>query len=218
MNLDNLTLFFFEKDLHEGMKMNLRFASVNEATFLPRRVADSILFTSNKLPQILKQLSIKPGSEEAKIVNYTITMCEEPGIRGEDKYCATSLESMIDFIISRLGKTVHVLATELNGKVKSQTQSYAPVRVSKAIDKQIVCHKMNYAYAVYLCHEIPATRSYVVSLVGGDGSKVKALAVCHIETSTWDPNFPAFEILNVKPGTVPICHFLGKDTAVWVPN
>lgn len=198
--------------------MNLRFVSENKATFLPRQVADSIPFTSNKLPQILRQLSIKPGSKQEKMLNTTITICEQQGIKGERRYCATSLESMIDFSVSRLGKNVEVLATELNGKSKSQTQSYVLVRVSKAIAKSVVCHKVTYPYAVYFCHEIPATRSYSISLVSADGLKVNALAVCHVDTSGWDPDFLAFKILKVKPGVVPICHFLVKDTIVWTPN
>ncbi|KAL6986718.1 BURP domain protein rd22, partial [Sarracenia purpurea var. burkii] len=36
----------------------------------------------------------------------SIKECEDTGIKGEEKYCATSLESMVDFSTSKLGKKV----------------------------------------------------------------------------------------------------------------
>ncbi|KAB5513985.1 hypothetical protein DKX38_027891 [Salix brachista] len=85
----------------------------------------------------------------------TIRECENPGVEGEEKDCATSLESMIDFSTSKLGKNVQAISTE----VESQTQC------------KTVCTK-------------------------------------HL----------AFQVLNVKPGTVPVCHFLPQDHVVWLPN
>ncbi|CDP20906.1 unnamed protein product [Coffea canephora] len=58
----------------------------------------------------------------------------------------------------------------------------------------------------------------MVNLVGADGAKVKAVAVCHRDTSAWNPRHLAFQLLKVKPGTVPICHFLPEDHIVWVPK
>ncbi|KAK8590897.1 hypothetical protein V6N13_030970 [Hibiscus sabdariffa] len=85
-------------------------------------------------------------------------------------------------------------------------------------ENNIVCHKMKYPYAVYLCHSIEKTEVYKVPLVSDDGTKVNAMAACHKDTSAWSPNHVAFKVLKVKPGTVPICHFLGRDTLVWIPN
>ncbi|CBI20918.3 unnamed protein product, partial [Vitis vinifera] len=62
------------------------------------------------------------------------------------------------------------------------------------------------------------TKIYKVPLVGADGTRVQALAVCHEDTSIWDPNALAFQVLKVKPGTWPICHFLPNGHFVWVPN
>lgn len=49
----NVALFFLEKDLHHGTKLNLHFTiyytSNVDATFLPRSVSDSIPFSSNKV-------------------------------------------------------------------------------------------------------------------------------------------------------------------------
>ncbi|KAL4560370.1 hypothetical protein LXL04_032520 [Taraxacum kok-saghyz] len=200
----NVAFFVLEKDMRQGMEMKLHFTKKHQnATFLPKQVADSIPFSSNKLPQIYNEFSIKPESSEAEFMKQTLSECEKKGIEGEEKYCATSLESMVDFSTSKLGKKVKAISTEGAKKL--------------AADKAVVCHKQNYAYAVFYCHKTVSTRAYVVSLVGADGTKAKAVAVCHTDTSKWNPKHLAFQVLKVKPGSVPICHFLPEDHVVWVP-
>ena len=65
--------YFLEKDLHSTTKMKMHFRkTTNEATFLPRQVANSILFSSDKFPEILNRFSLKQDSEEAEIMKETI--------------------------------------------------------------------------------------------------------------------------------------------------
>ncbi|XP_034684056.1 BURP domain protein RD22-like [Vitis riparia] len=215
----NVALFFFEKNMQPGTKMELHFIrDANLATFLPRQVANSIPFSSKKFPEILNEFSIKPESEEAETIKNTIRECEEPGIKGEEKYCATSLESMVDFSTSKLGKGVQVISTEVENETQKQQYTITTGVKKLAGDKAVVCHKQSYPYAVFYCHKTQTTRAYMVPLVGADGSKVKAVAVCHTDTSAWNPKHLAFQVLKVKPGTVPICHFLPEDHVVWVPK
>ncbi|RVX17694.1 BURP domain protein RD22 [Vitis vinifera] len=215
----NVALFFFEKNMQPGTKMELHFIrDANLATFLPRQVANSIPFSSKKFPEILNEFSIKPESEEAETIKNTIRECEEPGIKGEEKYCATSLESMVDFSTSKLGKGVQVVSTEVEKETQKQQYTITTGVKKLAGDKAVVCHKQSYPYAVFYCHKTQTTRAYMVPLVGADGSKVKAVAVCHTDTSAWNPKHLAFQVLKVKPGTVPICHFLPEDHVVWVPK
>ncbi|GFS35404.1 BURP domain-containing protein [Actinidia rufa] len=214
----NVALFFMEKDLKKGTKMPLYFTkSTTPTTFLPRQVAEKIPFSSDKMSKIMNYFSVKPDSKEADIMKKTIKECEEPGTKGEEKYCATSLESMVDFSTNKLGKNVQGLLTEVDRE--TQLQKYSITGVEKmAGDKTVVCHKQEYAYAVFYCHKKQTTKAYVVSLLGADGTKVKAVAVCHMDTSAWNPKHLAFQVLKVKPGTVPICHFLSDDDIVWVPK
>ncbi|XP_028113859.1 uncharacterized protein LOC114311889 [Camellia sinensis] len=94
----NIVIFFLENDLKKYTKMTLRFTRITTSTiFLPRQVAEKIPFSSKKMPQILDYFSVKPNSMEAKTIKQTIKECEKPGIKGEEKYCATSLESMLFF-------------------------------------------------------------------------------------------------------------------------
>ncbi|TKY74592.1 Dehydration-responsive protein RD22 [Spatholobus suberectus] len=215
----NVAIFFLEKDLRPGTKLALHFTrSYNQATFLPRQVADSIPFSSNKVDDIFAKFSVKPGSEEAQIMKNTISECEEGGIKGEEKYCATSLESMVDFSTSKLGKNVEVVSTEVDKETGLQKYTVAPGVKKLAGDKAVVCHKQNYPYAVFYCHKTETTRAYSVPLEGANGIRVKAVAVCHTDTSEWNPKHLAFQVLKVKPGTVPVCHFLPEDHVVWVPK
>lgn len=198
--------------------MSLHFTkNEQKASFLPKKVADSIPFSSNKLPQIYNEFSVKPDSMEAETMKQTLNECENKGIEGEEKYCATSLESMVDFSTKKLGKNVKAISTEVNAK-ESPLQKYKIAIAKKlAAKKAVVCHKQNYAYAVFYCHKTVSTQAYSVSLVGEDGTKVKAVAVCHTDTAKWNPKHLAFQVLKVKPGSVPICHFLPEDHVVWVP-
>lgn len=216
----NVALFFFEKDLHLGSTMNLHsFKTSNTpSTLLPKEVSDSIPFSSKYIPQIYQKFSVKPESPEAEIIKKTIKECEEPGIKGEEKYCATSLESMIDFTISKLGKDVQAISTETE-KETTQLQKYTIEGVKKMNkDKSVICHKQNYPYVVFYCHKTQTTKAFEVSLLGADGTKAKAVAVCHKDTSEWNPKHLAFQVLKVKPGSVPICHFLPEDHIVWIPK
>ncbi|CAN1162099.1 BURP domain protein RD22 [Linum perenne] len=215
----NAALFFLEKDMHPGKVMNLDFTETPQrATFLPRQVADSIPFSSKKLPEIFNEFAVKPESQEGQTMKNTIEECETPGIRGEDKHCATSLESMIDFSTSKLGRNVQAISTEVKKQTQQQEYKIKDEVTKMTGSRSVVCHNQKYAYAVFYCHATQTSKAYMVPLEGADGTKVNAVAVCHTDTSQWNPKHLAFQVLKVKPGTVPICHFLPQDHIVWVPN
>ncbi|XP_054794020.1 BURP domain protein RD22-like isoform X2 [Prosopis cineraria] len=216
-NIPNTTLFFLEKDMKPGHRMNFQFMQTsNQSFFLPREVVKSVSFSSGNMAQILKEFDVKAGSTEAKVLKETVELCEKPGVKGEEKYCATSLESMVDFITLKLGKNVEAFSTEVNKGTKKQeyTIKQGVKKVGEA--KVVVCHKLNYICALFYCHKTETTIAYTVPLVGADGTKVKALSLCHTDTSGWNPKHLAFQVLKVKPGSVPVCHFLSQDNVVWV--
>lgn len=217
-------LFFLEKDLHPGTKMDLNFIrSSNVAAFLPRQVASATPFSSEKLSHIFNKFSVKPESEEAHVMKNTIEECEDAAIQGEEKYCATSLESMVDFSISKLGKRVKVVSTTVvdnkSAGLKKYTLKSGLMKLT-AEDKAVVCHKQNYPYAIFYCHKTESTRAYFVPLEADNGTRVKAdaVVVCHTDTSKWNPEHIAFQVLKIKPGTLSVCHFLPVDHIVWVPE
>ncbi|OMO52541.1 hypothetical protein CCACVL1_29190 [Corchorus capsularis] len=217
--LINKDVYFLESALHPGKKMNLKdvVQKPTKAAFLPRPMAESIPFSIQELPQIYKYYSLEPKSAEANLLKETIENCERPAIQGEAKYCATSLETFIDLGVSKMGKNIQLLSNELEKETENQEFSISQ-GVKMMGESEIVCHKMKYAYAVFLCHSIDETAVYRVPVVGADGTRAIALAVCHKDTSAWNPKHLAFQVLKVKPGTIPICHFLARETLVWISS
>ncbi|PWA69682.1 BURP domain-containing protein [Artemisia annua] len=215
-------LLFLEKDMIQGHEMNLQFAKTvtPSSNFFPRKVAEMIPFSLKNLPQLYTRFSIKPETVESESMKTTISRCEEAGEKGEKKFCATSLEAMVDFIISKLGKKVMTISTDVKSNKVTPLQKYTFEGSKKvATDKYIVCHKQKYPYPVYYCHRAASTRVYSVSLVGEDGTKGRAVAICHKNASKLYPKDLVFKVLKVKPGTnaINICHFLPEDHVVWVP-
>ena len=76
---------------------------------------------------------------------------------------------------------------------------------------------MPFPYAVYYCHMTGRpSKAYAVSLrgrgvtagAGGSPPVTTMAAICHLDTSNWDPAHPAFEMLHTRPGGEPVCHFM----------
>uniref|UniRef100_A0A7N0TLS3 BURP domain-containing protein n=1 Tax=Kalanchoe fedtschenkoi TaxID=63787 RepID=A0A7N0TLS3_KALFE len=65
---------FLEKNLAPGTQMEMEFTRLEDVgyVFIPRQIADSILFSSDKLSTILTQLSIEPESPKAQLMNDTL--------------------------------------------------------------------------------------------------------------------------------------------------
>ena len=102
------------------------------------------------------------------------------------------------------------------GKEGTPMQEYTLTGVTHPVaDPLVVCHMEPYAYAVFACHLTRATRAYIVSMAGEDGTDVEAVALCHADTAGWNPTHVAFQVLKVKPGGAPVCHFLPQDHVVW---
>ncbi|THU46420.1 hypothetical protein C4D60_Mb09t04750 [Musa balbisiana] len=215
----NVALFFLNKDLRPGAKMTLHFTNtISGASFLPRRAADSIPFSSARLREILDRFSVEPNSAEAAEIKQTLRDCEEPAVRGERKTCATSLEAMVEFSTSSLGTSKVKAASTTVSKEGTPAQKYtvAASGVREMGGEELVtCHAEPYAYAIFYCHATSTSRGYEVAMVGKDGTTVEAAAVCHTDTSAWNPEHVAFKVLDIKPGSAPVCHFLPQDHVVW---
>ncbi|KAJ4818376.1 BURP domain-containing protein [Rhynchospora pubera] len=222
VSVDDVRHLFLKKDMKLGavMKEVTLARTISGNTFLPREESDSIPFSSAKLGQILDRLAVVPGSTTAKHIENTLRDCESPYSKGKTKFCATSLESMIDFVTSELRtRDLKVIATTVHGKDEQQETTYKMAAEGKELpgDKLVACHPQPYPYTIYYCHVNKAAKAYVVPLVRKDGVKVSTAVVCHFDTSNWKPIF--FQVLKVKPGTKPaICHFVPQDHLLWTPN
>lgn len=217
MNVDK-DLFFLTTKLRSGSRMDASelIMESNSVSFIPRSVEQSIPFSSKYMPEILTRFSLQLNSPESVIVKGVIDLCERAPLPEELKSCCRTFESLLDFATFVLGKNIMLLTPNIESKSEKPNFSVGD-GVQLVSDSSVLCHKLDYAYAVFLCHKMEKANVYLVPLFGDNGSNGTSLAVCHQNTSSWTPNHPAFELLKVKRGTVPICHFVKKGTIAWVP-
>lgn len=183
---------------------------------LPRDAAARAPFGDSAA--VLARFGITPGSDTAAGVEDTLRWCREPPLRGERKACANSLEATV-------GAATRLLATTGAGRRAVWAaasalprdglprQSYAVAAVAPLDgDRHVACHDVPFPYAFYQCHVTrpSSSRAFMVTLrdVNRGGPEATVAAVCHLDTSGWNPEHPAFKILHTKPGGVPVCHFM----------
>ncbi|XP_066371448.1 BURP domain-containing protein 6-like [Miscanthus floridulus] len=215
--------YFLVHDLYPGSKMMLHFTgAATGAPALPRTRAESIPFTSTKIPEILSRLNVPAGSPAAAAIRSTLKECEAPPLDGVvAQLCVSSFKAMADFAASCL-RTRDVRAATMtklskDGATPRQVyvvESVRPMPVSGG--DMVACHRMPYPYAVFLCHTTTATL-YTVTLAGADGTKADAGTACHKDASP-GISWPTFKKLGVAPGSVPVCHFLPQDSMLWMRN
>ncbi|MED6179666.1 hypothetical protein PIB30_002994 [Stylosanthes scabra] len=220
-----LNVFFTPKDLYVGKTMPIYFAKRNSSAspkFLPREEADKIPFSSKKLSSLLKFFSLPKHSPQAKAMKYTLKNCEFEPMEGETKFCATSLESLLDFARYLFGsdKQFNVLTTTHLTNSTVLLQNYTIREVKEiSVPNVLGCHPMPYPYAVFYCHSQKSdVNLYEVLVEGDNGGRVKSAAICHMDTSMWDSDHVSFRVLKVAPGTSPVCHFFPPDNLVWVAS
>ncbi|XP_004507416.1 uncharacterized protein [Cicer arietinum] len=216
--------FFNLDDLYVGNVMTLQFPTQEVSNFLSRKEADSIPFSISQLPSALQLLSIPEDSPEANSMRGTIEQCEGEGITGETKLCASSQESMLEFVDKIIGSdTKHsILSTSKPSPSAIPLQKYTILKVSDDINapKWVACHPLPYPYAIHYCHYISTgTKVFKVTLIGDEnGDKMEALGICHLDTSDWNPDHIIFKQLRIKPGkNSPVCHFFPVNHLLWVP-
>lgn len=185
--------FFYEHEFYPGKTMKVQFSKN------PFAQPYGILFY---LGDIVKE-------------RYTFNdVCVKSGpITGEQKFCAKSLATLIGFAISKLGNNIHPLSSFFINK----HEQYTIESIQNLGEKAVMCHRLNFQKVVFYCHEIHGTTTFMVPLVASDGTKTRALAVCHTNTSGLNHEMLT-KIMKGDPGNKPVCHFLGNKAIMWVPN
>ncbi|KAJ0010869.1 hypothetical protein Pint_34619 [Pistacia integerrima] len=222
----SLKIFFTMNELKAGKFFPTSLPMNDPSTsppLLPREEADLIPFSSQELPQILDYFSFSHDSTQAKAIEDAVKRCETNPIKGETKLCATSLESMFDFVRSIFGLEMdfQVLSTTHLTKSIATYQNYTILKVPKEIysPKMVACHTVPYPYAIFYCHsQETETKIFSVPLGAEDGDRVEAVAACHMDTSHWSPDHISFRMLGIKPGSSHVCHLFATDNLVFVPK
>jgi len=200
---------------------------------LPRHIASSIPFSTEGISDIIAMFAPPASLGMAREIRWTLDTCKHPRtLPGEKAGCATSLESLVELPASLLG-TQNVCAfsaanlpLEAPGTpaLRGRYNVTAVRKISGQSSEIVTCHDLTYPYAVYYCHTANPTAAYTVTLAsvehaaGWAPATIEALAVCHLDTSKWSPKHPFFELHNLKPGEVTVCHFLTKLSIIWVPG
>lgn len=213
-------VFFSQEQARVGTTMDVYLPATAAGLpgILPRNAAARTPFGDSAA--VLARFGIAPASKEADQVHDTLSSCRAQPLRGEKKACATSLEAIV-------GAATRMLATpagSAGGGVMWATasdlprdglprQAYAVTAVAALDgDRHVACHDRPFPYAVYQCHGTgpSSTRALMVTLQGlhSGAPEVAMAAICHLDTSAWDPEHPAFQALNTKPGAEPVCHFM----------
>ncbi|KAF8758064.1 hypothetical protein HU200_010724 [Digitaria exilis] len=215
-------VFFHEESVRVGERLAFHFPAASPAPLglLPRNVADAIPFTTSSLPSVLSLLGVSPSSAQAAAMAETLRTCESPTLSGEAKFCATSLEALVERATSALGTRDVRAVTSTLPRAGAPPQEYT-VRAVRRVDGEsfVACHDEAYPYTVYRCHGTGPARAYVVEMEGArDGAVVAVATVCHTDTSQWNPEHVSFKLLGTKPGGAPICHLMPYGHILWAKN
>lgn len=218
------TVFFHEKSVRVGSHLRFRFPAANPAPLglLPLAAAASIPFSTAALPAILALFRVPPGSPRAAAMAATLRTCEWPPLAGEAKFCASSLEALVERAMATLGTRDVRPVTSTLPRAGAPLRAYA-VRAVRRVDDGgagffVGCHDVAYLYTVYRCHTTGPARAYMMEMEGEGGDKITVATVCHTDTSRWNPEHLSFKLLGTKPGGAPICHLMPYGHIIWAKN
>ncbi|XP_047333557.1 BURP domain-containing protein BNM2A-like [Impatiens glandulifera] len=228
LNDPSTTVFFVFDELKVGNTFPTYFPRIDPSSsprFLPRKEAESLPFSSQELPSLLRFFSFPQQSQQAVAMEKTLKVCEMNPIIGETKLCATSLESMLEFARDMLGfdhvSKIRSVSTIHLTKSNTLYQNFTIMDFSEydAASKILPCHSLRYPYAVFYCHyQENENKVFKVLLKGENGDRVEAVAVCHMDTSHWSKTHVSFKVTETEPGSSSVCHFFPADHLVWIPS
>ncbi|KAK6160199.1 hypothetical protein DH2020_003580 [Rehmannia glutinosa] len=188
-------------------------------SFLPRVIVSKLPFSTSKITELKKIFHAgDDDSSMTKMLTDTLRDCERAPSPGETKRCVASIEDMIDFATSVLGRNVAVRTTE-NTQGYNSTIMIGEVKGINGgkVTKSVSCHQSLYPYLIYYCHSVPKVRVYEADILDPKSkSKINhGVAICHLDTSTWSPGHGAFISLGSSPGKIEVCHWIFENDMTW---
>ncbi|CAN6334876.1 unnamed protein product [Urochloa humidicola] len=196
--------FFEESQMRVGSTMTISFPPASVPPILPRDVAEKIPF--GNLTDVLVTFHIPPSSSKATMAADTLNQCTASSVlaAGEQRTCTRSLEATVGSATRMLGSSssshVYWAAASALPRTGLPLQPYVVAAVAPlAGDRHVGCHSLTFPYAVYYCLTGKPTRAYAVTLRGADPAaapEVAMAAICHVDTSDWDPAHPAFKMVH----------------------
>ncbi|MED6143670.1 fungal class II heme-containing peroxidase [Stylosanthes scabra] len=209
--------FFRESMLKEGTIMPMPDIKdkMPKRSFLPRSVLTKLPFSTSELKRIFKA---SDESSMDKMIKDSMGECTRAPSAGETKRCVGSVEDMIDFATSVLGRDITVRSTEnVNGAKKNVMVSKVKGINGGKVTKSVSCHQSLFPYLLYYCHSVPNVRVYEADLLDPN-TKTKinhGVAICHLDTTAWSPTHGAFLALGSGPGKIEVCHWIFENDMTW---
>ncbi|KAK4488834.1 hypothetical protein RD792_004624 [Penstemon davidsonii] len=212
--------FFREEKLKTGTVMPMPDIrdKMPKRSFLPRAISSKLPFSTSKLEEMKKIFHAGEESSLTKMLTDSLSECERTPSPGETKRCVASIEDMIDFATSVLGRNVVVRTTE-NTKGSNGNIMLGEVKGinSGNVTMSVSCHQSLYPYLLYYCHSVPRVRVYEADILDPE-SKAKinhGVSICHLDTGSWSPGHGAFIALGSRPGKIEVCHWIFENDMTW---
>lgn len=212
--------FFRESMLKKGQVMPMPDIKdkMPKRSFLPRSISSKLPFASSKISEMKRIFHAADNSSMETMMLETLGDCERAPSAGETKRCVASVEDMIDFATSVLGRNVVVRTTESVKGSKSNIMLGAVKGINGGrITQSVSCHQSLFPYLLYYCHSVPMVRVYEADILD-PSSKAKinhGVAICHVDTSAWSQSHGAFLALGSGPGRIEVCHWIFENDMTW---
>ncbi|KAI5085051.1 hypothetical protein GOP47_0001220 [Adiantum capillus-veneris] len=210
------SIFFAQDSLTVGKVVQLPDTSndLKGLRFLPHSLAKALPKLNEGNKQALAEFyGVAKGSDMEFDMVDTLAHCAYKS-EHELKACLTSGEGMVSFIAKAVGHKAVVYAP---GAVAMQEAQVIDVKVVSSKGSRVAsCHDMKFPSLLYSCHMTKTSELIDVSVKLADGHVAHMPAICHMDTSYWNPSHIAFQVLNVEPGKTSICHWLPQNSFVFV--
>jgi hypothetical protein len=212
--------FFRKSMLKEGNVMVMPDIKdrIPKRSFLPRAILSKLPFSTMHLYKLKGIFRARENSSMEHMLINAVAECERAPSLGEAKRCVGSVEDMIDFAVLVLGHNVVVRSTKkVNGSKQNVMIGSVKGINGGEVTTSVSCHQMLYPYLLYYCHYVPKVKVYEVDILDME-SKAKinhGVAICHLNTSAWDPKHAAFLALGSSPGQIEVCHWFHENEMAW---
>ncbi|KAK4762768.1 hypothetical protein SAY86_008536 [Trapa natans] len=212
--------FFRESMLKKGVIMPMPDIrdKMPRRSFLPRSITSKLPFSSSKLADMKQIFHALDNSSMDSMIVAALKDCERAPSRGETKRCVGSVEDMVDFTTSVLGRDVVVRTTDnVAGSGKQILIGQVKGINGGEVTKSVSCHQTLFPYLLYYCHSVPKVRVYEADLLDPSSKAAinHGIAICHLDTSSWSPTHGAFLALGYGPGRIEVCHWIFENDMTW---
>lgn len=150
-------------------------------SFLPRSISGQISFFVAKVQRVF---NVPVDMMLGKVVANMVVEYEWLPSHGEMKQCAMSVDDVIDFAMSMLGRNIVVQSTKnTNGSKGSILIGEVKGVNGGNIMKSVLCHQSLFSYMVYYYHSVPKVRVYEVKILAIK-TKEKSITILPSASST----------------------------------